>query len=65
MQLRVQAAVDRLLAESNGHSPRVQVMTLGSALHWIANNCPVITASGCNNDRRVHHHNIHASTKRN
>ena len=42
---RVGAALKRLPSKSTPDEPRIQVMTLGAALNWIASNCPLPTGT--------------------
>lgn len=44
VRTRVRRALARLGHTGGGSPPRIQVMTLGAALQWVANNCPIVSA---------------------
>lgn len=44
MRARVHAALNLLAARGGQASPLVQVLTLGAALRWVADNCPPVAA---------------------
>jgi hypothetical protein len=45
-----ESVVRALRADVARQTPRILVMTLGAALQWVANNCPMMSADNVRND---------------